>query len=131
MPDMVRMESSQVRELAADLGRVPAKSVPAVDQVMKRGANNVKRDMRRHAEGHPTFPHFPRSISYDRVPSEDERITYEIGPDKDRMQGALGNLLYFGSSNNAPVLDIEHGLRDEAPRLERHLGEVAAGLLGM
>lgn len=129
MADGVRIDDSEVRRLGADLGRIPAKTVPAVDQVMKKGANNVKETMRADASGHPTFPHFPRSISYDRVLGRG--IGYEIGPDKDRPQGALGNILYFGTSRNAPVLDIDHGLTEEAPRLEKHLGELAAGLLGM
>lgn len=129
MADGIRVDDSEVRRLGADLGRIPAKTVPAVDAVMRKGANNVKETMRADASGHPTFAHFPRSISYDRKLGTG--IEYEIGPDKDRPQGALGNLLYFGSSKNAPVLDIDHGLTEEAPKLEKHLGQVVSGLLGM
>lgn len=129
MADTVRVDDSDLRRLAADLGHVPAKTIPAIDAVVKKGANNVKETMRADASGHPRSPHFPRSITFDRVLGTG--IGYEIGPDKDRRQGALGNLLYFGTSTQGPTLDIEVGIRGEAPRLERNLGEVAAGLLGM
>lgn len=132
MADQVRVDDSQVRELAADLRQIPQKAMPTFQAIMKRGANNVKRDMQEHARGHRTFPHFARSISYDRV-RDVPGIAYEIGPDKDRLgTGApLANLLYFGSSNNAPVLDLDVGIRAEAPRLERHLKDAVTGLLGL
>lgn len=126
----VRVDDSEVRRLSADLGRVPSRVVPAVDQVMKRGAQNVKEAMAEDASGHATFPHFPRSISYDREPSP-RGVSYEIGPDKQRTQGALGNILYFGTSDTGPVLDIEVGIRAEAPRLESHLADVSVRVLGL
>lgn len=129
MADGIRIDDSEVRALAADLGRVPARTLPAVDAVMKRGAQNVKETMRSNAEGHASLPHFPRSITYDRKLGTG--IEYEIGPDKGQSQGPLGSILYFGTSRHGPVLDLEVGIRDEAPRLEKHLGTVAAGLLGM
>lgn len=129
MADGIRIDDSEVRALAADLGRVPAKTLPAVDAVMKRGAQNVKETMRSDAEGHASLPHFPRSITYDRVMGTG--IEYEIGPDKDRMQGPLGSILFYGTSRHGPVLDIEVGIREEAPRLEDNLSKVAVGLLGM
>lgn len=129
MTDGIRVDDSQVRRLSQELGRVPARTIPAVDAVMKKAADNVKKTMAADASGHPRFRAFPRSISYDRKLGTG--IEYEIGPDKDRTQGALGNILYYGTSNNPPVLDVEVGIRDEAPRLEKNLGDVAAGLLGL
>ena len=48
----------------------------------------------------------------------------EIGPDKSRPQGALGNLLEFGSENNPPHNDGGRALQAEEPRFLEHLGKI-------
>lgn len=123
---MADVDMSQVDKLADDLEAVPEKIRPKVKQVVAKGAVNVKNGMRSDASGHPTFRHFPRSISYDTT---DDGLGAEIGPDKALIQGALGNLLYFGSSKNAPVLDINGPLNKETPRFEDALADVAEDIL--
>jgi hypothetical protein len=128
---MTSIDMSEVMDLAHDLGKIPGRLVNEVDAVVKKAADNVKKDMVNYAQfsvGGGYAKHFPRSISYDRAAKFGE-IAYEVGPDKGRTQGALGNLLYFGSANNAPVLDIEVGINDEAPKFEKHLGDLVEGLL--
>lgn len=123
---MADVDMSQVDKLADDLEVVPEKIRPKVKQVVAKGALNVKNGMRQDAGGHPTFRHFPRSISYD---THDDGLSAEIGPDKALIQGALGNLLYFGSSKNAPVLDINGPLNKETPRFADALADVAEDIL--
>lgn len=111
-------------ELQRDLNRAPKALEDGVERVLEKGALNVKNRMVEDAQtlkGHAR--QFHRSISYDRE-TRLLQLGYEVGPDKDRPQGALGNLLYFGSKNNAPQLDIEAGLNDEEPRLIKALGDV-------
>ena len=101
------------------------------DRVLERGALGVKNSMAEDARSrHGGFArHFYRSISYDRRYGVG-RLSYEIGPDKSRRQGALGNLLYFGSSRNAPTLDIEAGLNAEEPKLLSEMGKMLERVTG-
>jgi hypothetical protein len=106
--------------------------VPATRQVVTRGALNVKQGMAADAEAAAPVhaPHFPRSISYD-VETSGAVVEAEVGPDKDRQgaQGGLGNILAFGTRNNAPVWDHAAALEREAPALDRFVGEAAERLL--
>ena len=118
----------EFRRLAADLGRVPANAYREVEATTKRAAQNIKDEMVADATSSGRYKHFSRSITYDRAMSLGE-IAYEVGPDKGRTQGALGNLLYFGTSKSGGVLDVEVGLRAEAPEFERRVSEIVDGLL--
>ncbi|MFD8949464.1 hypothetical protein ACFV0B_11475 [Streptomyces xanthophaeus] len=85
--------------------------------VVTRGALNVKNGWRANAVAsagrHARL--YPYSISYDVRPFPGGAQA-EIGPDKDRPQGALGNLLEYGSSTNRPHNDGGRALLAEAPR---------------
>ena len=122
------IDTSEVRALAADLGKASREVFKEAEKVTEKAAHNIKTTMADDAKSSGTYRHFAGSISYDRAMSVGQ-IGYEIGPDKDRTQGALGNILYFGTSKNAPVLDVEVGLRKEAPEFEKRIGEMAEGLL--
>lgn len=121
-------DASELRSLAADLGRASARAFKEAEQVTKKAAQNIKETMQADAQSSGSYRHFAGSISYDRAMSAGS-IGYEIGPDKARTQGALGNILYFGTSKNAPVLDVEVGLSKEAPEFERRIADIAEGLL--
>ena len=126
--DGFRIDTSEVDALAADLGRVAGRSLPLVDEVVKKGADNIKREMAEDAAGSRWF-RFADSISYDsdyRV----GQVAYEIGPDRARNPRArLANIAYFGGANGGGgTLDIEKPLRSEEPRLmaalDKALGDV-------
>jgi hypothetical protein len=96
----VTVDTSDVRRLAVELGQVPARAVPALGVLVERAAKGIQDDLRRHARGHARFRSFPSSITYDI-----RGLAAEIGPDKSRRQGALGNLLYFGTAKAGPTLE--------------------------
>lgn len=121
----VDVDVAGAKELGADLEAVPAEALPKFARVVGRGANNIKNQLRDEAKESGHYKHFHRSISYDLVSD----LEAEIGPDKSRIQGALGNILYFGTSKNAPVLDLEAPLRRETPRFELALADVAEDVL--
>lgn len=127
---MTLFDFREVTALATDLGKTTKNVEKEADRVLERGALGVKNAMAEDAQrltGHAK--HFHRSISYDsrfRVGT----MAYEIGPDKDRMQGALGNLLYFGSKNNAPQLEIEAGLMAEEPKFLSEMGKMLERVMG-
>ncbi|MFE6785196.1 hypothetical protein ACFVFF_23355 [Streptomyces sp. NPDC057680] len=123
------MTGVNVRELvhlAAVLTENLAEAEPQMVAVVTRGALNVKNGWRanaiatagRHAR------RYPYSIGYDVTPLPGG-ATAEIGPDKAKTQGPLGNLLEFGSSNNPPHNDGGRALIAEAPAFEAHVAALA------
>lgn len=112
-------------ELGEDLERVPEEALPKFRGVVSKGALNIKRDMSRAARSSGSYKHFHRSINYDLVGD----LEAEIGPDKSQIQGALGNILYYGTSKNAPVLNLTAALTRETPRFELALADVAEDVL--
>lgn len=123
---MFRVDAREVHRLARDLGDVEETVLPKIRRSVSRGANNIKRGMRADAKSSGSYKHFHRSITYDL---HDDGLHAEIGPDKDLVQGALGNILYFGTSNNAPELDINGPLKREDRRFERAVADIAEDVL--
>lgn len=128
---MILYDTAEVRKLSQDLGRASAKVVPAVHAVVRKGADNIKRDMVAEATaGSDTgyYRAFPHSITYD-MRATLGAIEYQIGPDKLLPQGALGNILYFGTSKNAPELNLLGPLEREEPNFMAALLAAAEGTL--
>lgn len=123
---MINIDLGDLTELGDDLTGARVRVIKEVHAVTKKGALKIKNQLRREAEGHPHFPHFPRSITFD-ITATTEAIEAEIGPDKDKMQGALGNILYFGTGRTGPVLPDPGGALDaEADAFAEHVAKAAA-----
>ena len=121
---MIEFDASQVDKLAVVIGKQEVAAAAGLYAVGTKAAVNVKDGMRADARGIGHAPRFPDSISYDVLPAGLRGVAWEIGPDKDRRQGALGNLLYFGRSDTPGVRDIGKALREETPNIERALLEL-------
>lgn len=110
-------------ELIVEFGAIEKGALPVVDAVVAKGALNVKNDAKRRVQagtkgrGKTHVTAYPYSIGYDlgHVLGASSAI---IGPDKDKRQGALGNLLEYGSVNNAPIPHLQPALDAEAPKFE-------------
>lgn len=96
--------------------------------VVSRGALQIRRDWSGRWSGHGHIPALPASISYD-LTSSGLAISAEIGPDKERRQGALGNLLEFGSVKNAPMPGGLPALAAEEPRFIAAVADLAGRAL--
>lgn len=96
----VTIDTSEVSRLAVDIEGAGVRAVAALGVVVEQAATAVRDDLRRKARGHRRFRSFPSAITYDV-----RGLTAEIGPDKNRRQGALGNLLYFGTAKTGPTLE--------------------------
>lgn len=122
-------DASELFALAADWENVERRSAPAVVDTTKRAAQNIMTQLRREATGSRRLKWFPTSISYDvwnRVGGPEA----EIGPDKQRRQGPLGNILYFGTSTSGPVLpDPAQALDREIPTYLDYLGKAISDAL--
>jgi len=123
---MATLDTSELDALNRELEQIPAEKLPQLKRVVTKGAVNIKNGMRVDAASGGSYRHFSRSISFDEI---DGGLGAEIGPDKSRVQGALGNILYFGTSKNAPVLDLEGPLRKEDQRFVDAIADVAEDIL--
>lgn len=111
-------------ELVDDLTRAQ-KVVPLqIRQVVQKGALNIKKDWQSRWTGLSHAPALASAVSYDTKETA-VGASAEIGPDKGRRQGALGNLLEFGSVNNAPHPGGMPALAAEGPRFEKAMGDLA------
>jgi hypothetical protein len=119
----VTFEVSGINQVVADLGTAAATAGAAAHRVVQKGALNVKKDAQRLSDNLAHAPLYPASITYEtRV--RGFGIEALIGPDKDRPQGALGNLLEYGSANNAPLAHLGPALDLEGARFEKALLDV-------
>lgn len=118
---------TQLDQFIGQLQRGSHRAFPEAAKAVRDSARNIERDWWRRWSGHPHFPALPNAVTHD-VREFGHTVDAEIGPDKQRPQGPLGNLIEFGSRNNAPIPGGLPALAAEAPRLERTLGDLAEKL---
>jgi hypothetical protein len=114
-----------LKALAADLDAAARVAPDEVRKVAQKGALNIRNDWRRAWAGHAHAPALPRAVTYDTMQVAD-RVMAEIGPEKEKPQGSLGNLFEYGSVNNAPIPGGLPALERERPRFEKALEDLIA-----
>ncbi|MBF4549238.1 MULTISPECIES: hypothetical protein [unclassified Pseudoclavibacter] len=95
---------SDVQRLVASFGNLEGELKKNVKTAGTVTARHVKDDWKSLALadlGGGSARAYPFSIGYETVELA-KSIRWEIGPDKARTQGALGNLIEYGSRNNSP-----------------------------
>ncbi|MCX4470452.1 hypothetical protein OOK41_09050 [Micromonospora sp. NBC_01655] len=125
---MAEIETHELHLLAVDLTEAAAAAPAEVRKVVQKGALNIKTDWRRRWSGHAHAPRLPYAVTYDTRETS-AGSTAEIGPDKDKPQGALGNLFEYGSVNNAPIPGGVPAAEAEKPRFEKALEDLAVRLV--
>jgi hypothetical protein len=123
-----RIDHSDLDKLAADLDRVAREVIPEAKKTVGFGANSIKKDWRKRWRGLSHAPALPYAISYD-VKQRGSTIEGEIGPDKSKPQGALGNLIEFGSINNAPQPGGQPALDTEEPKFVKFMENLGSKAL--
>lgn len=114
----MNIDTSELDALAADLGKISAPITRNVQKAVEITARKIKDDARKFATGINYARNYPRSINYD-IQYRPQQIIATIGPDKNGPQGALGNILEYGSVNNAPRKHLGPALdRNEADFIE-------------
>lgn len=129
----VIIDASMAVRLAVKQAAAGAAFAVGADRIAAKTALEVKNKAAqtvRDADTGGRLVHYPRSISYDREGfGATGEITYVVGPDKDKMQGALGNILEFGTSRHGPVVPhMGPALESEAPVMQGFLAELAERL---
>lgn len=121
---MVDFDFSEIDQLAADLGKVADNAGPNVRKAMEVTSLKVKRDWQEPLKGSSTLPALPYAITYDLTVGVGVGTTVlesEIGFDKSRNQGPLGNVSEFGTPT---VTGRGYGLR----ALEQNQADFEKGL---
>jgi len=126
MPNLVSVEGVNV--LVAELDRAISRAIPEVTGVLSKGALNIKKDWQTAWKGLKHAPATPYAVGYD-IAVTPGTISAIVGPDKNKRQGALGNLLEFGSLNNPPKPGGSPALDAEAPKFETALDALMVKLL--
>ena len=117
-------DTTEIDKLAGDMEQAHKATLAGVKAATAKGAMNVKKGARQRVEGFTHLPLYPASIGYETTTNL-YTVEAEIGPDKTKAQGALGNLIEYGSENNAPIPHLQPELDLEGPRYERAVYDAA------
>lgn len=126
--DVIGLDMSEVNHLAASLVATSATVLPATQKVIQVGATKIKKDAQeriKSADNAGRLTAYPHAITYDTGTTAGAKVWAEIGPDKDRNQGPLGNVLEYGTSRSAPTPHLQPALEAEAETVERLLAAAA------
>lgn len=126
------IDTSELRKLSTDLGKIPAKAVAPAEAVLKKAAQVLKDNMAAEFEGSPHFKRVAPDVTYERRGFARE-IAYEIGPEIGRGKGhggGLGGIAVEGGANGGGgSVNIDGLLEPEAAQIEKHMLGVLGGLL--
>lgn len=120
----ITFDTSQVDALAASLGEAGRKVTLDAAKVVLKTALDVERGMKKDFSGIRHAPNIPRAINHTV-----RGLEAEVGVDKRGPQGGLGNILAFGSSKNAAVVDHTAALRRETPAFLEFMGKLGVEAL--
>ncbi|MEO3922710.1 hypothetical protein ABGB07_02325 [Micromonosporaceae bacterium B7E4] len=121
----IRIEKGDLDRWVVDLDEAVRVAPAESRKVVQKGALNIKTDAQRRIGGLRHAPSYPSSITYDTTETA-TGVYAEIGPDKNRRQGALGNLLEYGSVNNPPHPHMIPAGEAEVPKFEKAMEDLAA-----
>lgn len=93
---MAESDFSEVNQLIIDLGQVPANAGRNIIAAVTVTSFKIKKAWQEPLKGSSSLPALPYALSYDVV-SDGRKVEAEIGFDKGRNQGPLGNISEFGS----------------------------------
>lgn len=136
MSDGMSFDFSELDELAADLGRVPDKAGPNVEKAMHVTSGKIRQTWREKLARSRTLPGLPGALSWDVTADASltgSVIRSEIGFDKNRYQGPLGNISEYGTptvtgrgfglaSLHENEADFQRGLEIAIEQAEREAG---------
>ena len=122
-------DDGQLRRLVMDIAEEMRTVPQEVRKVIAEGAANVRDDLNDQAAASRHFKGMAGSVTYD-MKGNAYFSEAEIGPDKGRTGGALGNIFFFGGANGGGGTgDLDGALRREGPRLTSAMGDVLRGIL--
>lgn len=126
--DVIGLDMAGVKATADALNGIAGRLQPAMRKVTSKGSLNIKNAAKAAILAqtqHKYVKQYPNSITYSILQSSGTKVWAEIGPDKEKVQGALGNILEFGSPGRPPVPHLVPAWEAEIEPYERFMGEAA------
>lgn len=128
---MITADTSEAHALAVDLDRAATSAIglTGIVAATEIAARAVKDDYTAQASASTHFRGMAGSFSYDRH-HRLGAVEFEVGPDKSRRGGALGNIFFFGAPNGGGGTgDLDAPLDAAGADMERALSQALDGLL--
>lgn len=114
---MFDTDFSELDQLTADLGNVPANAGRNVRTAVEITARHIKDDWAKKLTGENGLPHAPRSIGYDVTSFAgfgNTVVKAEIGAERGKLQAPIVTVIEYGSPvNNTPPRGYGHGALQE------------------
>lgn len=127
----IRIDTSEVKEYAVSLDRIPGELTRHAVPALKRAAQNVKTSMQDDFRGSSNagFQKIAGKVAYDEPSGSGASFSTEVGIDKGGA-GSLGNLAVYGSYKGGGTHDSpeEHAER-EMPAFEAAIDQLIEGLI--
>lgn len=131
MASRLNFVTTELKQVMDSINRASAIAPAEAAKVVTKGAVNIKADARRLASGIKHAPAYPLAIDFDPVHVNPIGASTTVGPDKDKRQGALGNILEYGTSKNAPIPHMMPAAELEEPRFAKAMEDLAVKALGL
>lgn len=126
--DPWKVIADEAKALADEFRRIRGRLKPAMRKAAAKSALALRDDARARIIAQSTkgfLKQYPRSITHTVTDSSGSVVKAEVGPDKNRAQGALGNILEYGTSTRPPYPHLQPALDAEAEGFEKNLGDAA------
>lgn len=140
MPDGISFNFDELTQLAADLGEVPDNFGPFLNSAIQFTSKEIKKSAAKKVRGRKNLGQAAQAIDYELKIFRGFGVSLlqsEIGYDKDKNAGELGNLIEFGAPGSPNTLtpgnelvtslheqeaDFEKGIRQASADAERKAG---------
>lgn len=124
----IHIDASELRTLAADLGKVPARAVTEIRGAVGKSTKDVETSWRDNARATAGKhgKHYPAAITSD-VRYGFGVIAGQVGPERGRKQGGMS--FEHGSINQEPHLDGAQAADKHEAAFVRSIADVAQGVL--
>lgn len=131
MSDDFKVDSSELDQLAADLGQVPENIGPFINSAVQFTSVRVKKAAAKSVSHSPRWKSIAASIDYEVSTFQGfgaSVIKSEIGYNKGKGSGARGNIREFGApgQNTPPSNDLLNALEANQADFEKGLNKAAA-----
>jgi hypothetical protein len=129
--DRIGFDGSGLDFVITSLDKASAVAPAESAKVVVKAAVNIKTDARARISGHPHFPALPFAIDFDDVTVTSRAAYTEVGVNKDKRQGKLGNIPEYGTPTLAPIPYMRPAAEAEEPKFVAAMEQLAVKALGL
>jgi hypothetical protein len=124
-------DATELDQFAAALDKAAIEVAVSIEQVIAKGAVNIKKQLRTEMEASEHFRPAAHTIAYDITTPAPDTVVAEVGPTHGNDDpGSLANIAYFGTSRGgATVPDPDGALQAEGARTIAWFEKLMGGIL--